>query len=92
MALFSSASIARRLGGLLSSAREFIARRGYRPNPDDIRACRQDLLQRGSPPPFTDFWSTSGCRDLLFNVMEHQFALPQIDAFLEVNNLNFLAF
>jgi len=76
----------------LTAARELIAQRGYRPTPDDIRACRQDLLLRGNPPPFTDFSSTSGCRDLLFNVMEHQFTLPQIDAFLEVNNLNFLGF
>lgn len=76
----------------LTAVREFIAERGYRPTPDDIRACRQDLLLRGSVPPFTDFSSTSGCRDLLFNVMEHQFTLPRIGAFLDANGLSFLGF
>ena len=76
----------------LAPAREYITERGYRPTPDDIRACRQDLLRRGIAPPFTDFSSTSGCRDLLFNVMEHQFTLPQIGAFLDANSLTFLGF
>jgi hypothetical protein len=43
-------------------------------------------------PPFRDFSSTSGCRDLLFNVMEHQFTLPRIKAFLDEHNLTFLGF
>ena len=76
----------------LTPAREYITERGYRPIPDDIRTCRQDLLRRGIAPPFTDFSSISGCRDLLFNVMEHQFALPQIRAFLDANGLSFLGF
>jgi SAM-dependent methyltransferase len=76
----------------LTPAREYITERGYRATPDDIRTCRQDLLRRGIAPPFTDFSSISGCRDLLFNVMEHQFALPQIRAFLDANGLSFLGF
>jgi hypothetical protein len=43
-------------------------------------------------PLFRDFSSTSGCRDLLFNVMEHQFTIPQIQAFLDANHLRFLGF
>ena len=39
-----------------------------------------------------DFYSMSGCRDLLFNVMEHRFTIPQIAAFLNENGLSFLAF
>lgn len=39
-----------------------------------------------------DFYSMSGCRDLLFNVMEHRFTLPEIAAFLNDNGLSFLAF
>jgi hypothetical protein len=30
----------------------------------------------------TDFYSLSGCRDLVFHVMEHQFRLPQIETML----------
>jgi 2-polyprenyl-3-methyl-5-hydroxy-6-metoxy-1,4-benzoquinol methylase/Flp pilus assembly protein TadD len=74
----------------LAAARAFIAERGYRAT--DIRACRQELIQRFGMPPFRDFSSTSGCRDLLFNVMEHQFTIPQIEAFLDANGLTFLGF
>jgi 2-polyprenyl-3-methyl-5-hydroxy-6-metoxy-1,4-benzoquinol methylase/Flp pilus assembly protein TadD len=74
----------------LAAARAFIAERGYRAA--DIRACRQELIQRLGMPPFRDFSSTSGCRDLLFNVMEHQFTIPQIEEFLDENRLTFLGF
>ena len=74
----------------LTAARAFIAERGYRAT--DIRACRQELIQRFGMPPFRDFSSTSGCRDLLFNVIEHQFTIPQIEAFLDENHLTFLGF
>jgi 2-polyprenyl-3-methyl-5-hydroxy-6-metoxy-1,4-benzoquinol methylase len=74
----------------LAAARAFIAERGYRAT--DIRACRQALIQRFGMPPFRDFSSTSGCRDLLFNVMEHQFTIPQIAEFIDANGLTFLGF
>lgn len=76
----------------LAAARAFIAERGYRATTDDIRVCRQELIQRFGMPPFRDFSSTSGCRDLLCNVMEHQFTIPQIKAFLDENRLTFLGF
>jgi 2-polyprenyl-3-methyl-5-hydroxy-6-metoxy-1,4-benzoquinol methylase/Flp pilus assembly protein TadD len=76
----------------LAAARAFIAERGYRATTDDIRACRQELIRRFGMPPFRDFSSTGGCRDLLFNVMEHQFTIPQIKAFLDENRLTFLGF
>jgi 2-polyprenyl-3-methyl-5-hydroxy-6-metoxy-1,4-benzoquinol methylase/Flp pilus assembly protein TadD len=76
----------------LAAARAFIAERGYRATADDIRTCRQELIQRAGMPPFRDFSSTSGCRDLLFNVMEHQFTIPQIEEFLDENRLTFLGF
>jgi 2-polyprenyl-3-methyl-5-hydroxy-6-metoxy-1,4-benzoquinol methylase len=76
----------------LAAARAFIAERGYRATAEDIRTCRQDLIQRSGMPPFRDFSSTSGCRDLLFNVMEHQFTIPQIEEFLDANGLTFLGF
>jgi len=74
----------------LAAARAFIAERGYRAT--DIRVCRQELMQRFGMPPFRDFSSTSGCRDLLFNIMEHQFTIPRIKAFLDEHNLTFLGF
>jgi 2-polyprenyl-3-methyl-5-hydroxy-6-metoxy-1,4-benzoquinol methylase len=76
----------------LATARAFITERGYRATTDDICVCRQELIQRFGMPPFRDFSSTSGCRDLLFNVMEHQFTIPQIRTFLDENRLTFLGF
>jgi len=76
----------------LKAARAFIAERGYRAAADDIRACRQELIARFGMPPFRDFSSTSGCRDLLFNVMEHEFTIPEIKVFLDDNGLTFLGF
>jgi 2-polyprenyl-3-methyl-5-hydroxy-6-metoxy-1,4-benzoquinol methylase len=76
----------------LAAARGFIAERGYRATADDIRACRQVLMTRNGLPPFRDFSSMSGCRDLLFNVMEHQFTISEIKAFLDANDLTFLGF
>ena len=76
----------------LAAARALIAERGYCATADDIRGCRQELIQRFGMPPFRDFSSTSGCRDLLFNVMEHQFTIPQIEEFLDANGLTFLGF
>jgi 2-polyprenyl-3-methyl-5-hydroxy-6-metoxy-1,4-benzoquinol methylase len=79
-------------------ARRFIAQRGYRPTTKDIRRCRQELASFRDGTPLkratecADFFSTSGCRDLLFHVQEHQFTLPEIAAFLNENQLQFLGF
>ncbi len=78
--------------------RAFIAERGYRPTPQDIRTLRQDILriydERGwrATVDSLDFYNTSGCRDLLFNVVEHRFTIPQIKKFLMEQNLSFLKF
>jgi len=80
------------------AAREFIAARGYRPTADDIRRCRQDLLNCRDGTPlhnvtmFRDFFCLSECRDLLFHVQEHRLSLLEIAAFIAENNLQFLGF
>jgi len=82
----------------IADARALIAERGYRPTADDIRRCRQDILRDRDDWRWKqliaakDFYSISGCRDLLFNIMEHQFTIPGIKAFLGDNNLEFLGF
>jgi hypothetical protein len=79
-------------------ARRFIARSGYRPGADDIRRCRQELTSLGDGTSirrvaeWSDFFTTSACRDLLFHVQEHQLTLPEIKAFLNQNGLQFLGF
>jgi tetratricopeptide (TPR) repeat protein/SAM-dependent methyltransferase len=80
------------------AARDFIAERGYRPTADDIRRCRQELLDCADGTPLKnvtvrqDFFSVSGCRDLLFHIQEHRLNLPGIASFIAESNLQFLGF
>jgi SAM-dependent methyltransferase len=79
-------------------ARALIAERGVRATPEDIRAFRQTIIRNSGDQRWKmllangDFYSTSGCRDLLFNVMEHRFTIPEIAAFLNEQGLSFLGF
>lgn len=81
---------------VIVEARARIAARGYRATAEDIRRCRQDIFREAEHWKMLvgarDFYSMSGCRDLLFNVMEHRFTIPEIAAFLNENDLSFLAF
>src|ERR1700722_6525752 len=81
---------------VIVEARARIAARGYRATTDDIRRCRQDIIREAEHWKMLvgakDFYTMSGCRDLLFNVMEHRFTILEIAAFLNDNDLSFLAF
>jgi 2-polyprenyl-3-methyl-5-hydroxy-6-metoxy-1,4-benzoquinol methylase len=81
---------------VIIEARARIAARGYRATADDIRRCRQDIFREAEQWKMLigarDFYSVSGCRDLLFNVMEHRLTIPQIAAFLRDNDLSFGGF
>ncbi len=77
------------------AARQFIAGHGFGSTADDIRRCRQELLAsplRASLIRYPDFFSTSGCRDLLFHVQEHRLGIPQIREFLAAQKLAFVGF
>ncbi len=78
----------------VAAARGFIAQRGYASTPEDIRRCRQDLLQTplSSVSRFSDFFSTSECRDLLFHVQESRMSIPAIKEFLDAHALKFIGF
>ena len=76
--------------------RAFIAERGYQATAGDIRRCRQALIAGGGEfsnvIASVDFFSTSGCRDLLFHVQEHRFSIPEIARFIAQNGLAFVGF
>jgi SAM-dependent methyltransferase len=80
------------------TARAFIAERGYGSTADDIRRCRQELVALEDGRRFrnviasVDFFSTSGCRDLLFHVQEHRLTIPRIADFIAENGLAFVGF
>lgn len=79
-------------------ARDLIAGRGWQATPEGIRACRSAILASQGDELLArvarneDFYSMSGCRDLLFHVQEHRFSLPQVASMLETLNLRFLGF
>ena len=81
----------------IGEARRRIAQWGYTASADDIRRCRQDLLDVDKSPDLAianadDFFGVSSCRDLLFHAQEHWTELPAIAAFLHDNDLIFLGF
>jgi SAM-dependent methyltransferase/tetratricopeptide (TPR) repeat protein len=83
---------------VFADARALIAECGYRATAHDIRTFRQTVVQNRNNQRWTtliqtrDFYNMSGCRDLLFNVMEHRFTIPEIAAFLKDEGLSFLGF
>lgn len=79
----------------VARARALIAARGLGPDADGIRACRAAIRDDPSFAQIArneDFFSMSGCRDLLFHVHEHRFTLPQIEAMIARLGLRFLGF
>lgn len=81
----------------LPRARVLLQLKGYNPTPQSMRRCRQELLGLDRDDPLrrlllNDFYSLSGCRDLLFHVCEHAMTLPAIRLFLAEHGLSFLGF
>ena len=79
---------------IIVEARQFIAEHGYAATADDIRRCRQALMATPlrALVKYQDFFSVSGCRDLLFHVQEHRLGIPQIKKFLDSEGLAFIGF
>ena len=80
------------------AARRLIAERGFQPTPVGMRAARAVILGLPEDSPergvleSVDFWSMSGCRDLLFHAMEHRYTPARIGAELRELGLEFLGF
>ena len=78
----------------IRSARAYLAGKGAMPTASDIRRWRQELLSTPlrSVASYSDYFSISECRDLLFHVQEHNLTIPAIEAFVRANNLHFIGF
>ena len=78
--------------------RNHVAEQQIEPTADNIRKYRHQLLnsqlsvEPGNIVHFTDTYSMSGSRDLLFHVQEHQFTIPRIKRALDNLGLRFLGF
>lgn len=78
----------------INQAKEMVAGKESLPTPDGIRKLRHELWP-SLPSHLTnsrDFFTMSGCRDLLFHVQEHQFDLQQLASILQELKLEFLGF
>lgn len=67
--------------------------------PQTVREFRQAIINlphddpaRGPVVNSRDFYSASGCRDLLMHVQEHQLTIPDLRRIMDENGLTFLGF
>lgn len=70
---------------------------GLQASADDIRNARTEIVNTDSEAcrrlrRLADFYSISGCRDLLFHVQERRYRLPEVAALLAKVGLRFLGF
>ncbi len=77
--------------------RAFIEHQGYDATSADIRRFRDTLMNAAENEGLirllgSDFFSVSGCRDLLFHVQEHRMTLTDVEGFLRANGLTLLGF
>ncbi|MBW3042406.1 tetratricopeptide repeat protein [Prochlorococcus marinus] len=78
-------------------AREIIKEKKINPSLDKIRSFRNDVLngdlkQLNEITDWSDFYSTSMCRDLCFHSQEKCYSLIEIKKIIEISNLEFLGF
>ena len=80
-------------------AREFIGKKNFKYTNDNLKFFRQEIINEKKELSYKeqfiiseDFYSTSGVRDLLFNVQEYRFTIPEISKILKDLNLEFLGF
>ena len=82
----------------VAAARQLIAEREFGADPKGMRAARAAILALPGDHPARpvagsiDFYSLSGCRDLLFHAREHRYTLTRIAAMLGDLGLEFLGF
>jgi hypothetical protein len=79
---------------IIQGAREFAAEKGYPASTDGIRRLRQDILLTAhrEVSKWSDYYTTSECRDLLFHVQEHHTTIPDIVRFIDEQRLRFIGF
>jgi len=82
----------------VSAAREFIAGLGHAPDAPGMRAARAAIAALPAAHPARgvmrslDFWSLSGCRDLLFHAREQRFTIARIAECVAALGMEFLGF
>jgi ubiquinone/menaquinone biosynthesis C-methylase UbiE/Flp pilus assembly protein TadD len=84
--------------GIVRQMRKLIQEYDLPVSASGIRTMRQAILEGNMPYDFKgilssqDFYSLSGCRDLLFHVQEHQYEPLELKQMLDKEKLKFLGF
>lgn len=87
-----------RARALVKLAHEEIAAQGLTPSPDHIRTFRNHVLALPADAPLgalrdsDDFYSISGCRDLLFHAREHRYTPLQLGELVAGAGLRLVGF
>lgn len=82
----------------VDAARAFVRAQQFPADDDGIRHARSAILALPEADPvrdvttFTDFFSVSGCRDLLMHPHERSYTIPELAECLKVLRLQFLGF
>lgn len=80
------------------AARALVHERGFAPDDDGIRRCRQAIVdlptghEARSVLGFADFYSLSGCRDLVMHAQERDYTVGELAECLRELGLRFLGF
>jgi hypothetical protein len=80
------------------AAHDLIRKKGWAPVEADIRAFRAHVLALSDAEPLAalkgsaDFYSLSGCRDLVFHVREHRYTPPQLAELIAGAGLRLVGF
>jgi SAM-dependent methyltransferase len=87
-----------RARAMVRAAHQLIRARGWTPVEADIRAFRAHVLALPDGEPLAalkesaDFYSLSGCRDLIFHVQEHRYTPRQLGELIEGAGLRLVGF
>lgn len=87
-----------RARALVRRAHDLIRAKGWTPVDADIRAFRAHVLALPETEPLAmlrdsaDFYSLSGCRDLVFHVQEHRYTPPQLGGLIDGAGLRLVGF
>ncbi|GLK50475.1 hypothetical protein GCM10017620_34490 [Brevundimonas intermedia] len=87
-----------RARAVVRAAHDLIRERGWTPVEADIRAFRAHVLALPEGEPLAalkesaDFYSLSGCRDLVFHVQEHRYTPPQLGELMAGAGLRLVGF
>ena len=87
-----------RARAVVRTSHDLIRRMGWTPVDADIRAFRAHVLALPEGEPLAalkesaDFYSLSGCRDLVFHVQEHRYTPPQLGELIDGAGLRLAGF